>query len=599
MKGKILLIFVFLIAAFTASSCESETPPSITFTPEKQTIEPTGTPEPFVIGECDPAAELIEMNKSYNKGVGCGYTDLEYWCGMYCLWVPEGSQLKINITDSFSDVRLYVKRDLYDVPDLFEDPDTEAVWISDNVGRDQDESVTIENPAGRYYIMVCPKGGRSCSFHGDAVVFTSAALFTLNTEFESLISEASSLEEGSRPLIIPSFDQGVIVRTGPGDQYPPTEDQIPMESAAALVARTPDGNWLLVEFGSTQGWVPASEVYVSGDYSLVPIIQGTPAPTGTPEPCPKRIAEGIINDKVFEGLRMELNDLIKDAAEKKAEDLEPIIQQMEELLNEIEGYEFSPTYSSCTQRVHAAIYNYAWFSKEYFRIKHEEYVDGVSYADELDNQASWARYHEEELDLLVYELEQIINPAPTIPLPVTPQKTSAFTNEIYDPNLEISEVEVTGNRIELTICFDPPSDRADWMLGRLPDDVYIYANTHTVILSGFTLASPFNKSSSSDQPRCYRSGSSIPDDFRIDQAILTVERIAATIPSKVDWDAVLEQIELVAPGIVIDPILDQPGPGYGLLEYPPYMTALEASYIVVGLFEPVYIGPWSIPIQAD
>jgi hypothetical protein len=592
-------MFVFLTTAFSVSSCGSETPPLAKFTPEKQTIEPTSTPEPFVIGECDPAAELIEINKSYHKGVGCGYTDLEYWCGGYCLWVPEGSQLKINITDSFSDLKLYVKRDLYDLPGLFEDQDTEAVWISDNVGRDQDESVTIENPAGRYYIMVCPKTGTSCMFHGDAVVFTSAALFKLTTEFEGLTSETTSSEEGSRPLVRTSSDQGVLVRTGPGDQYPPTEDQIPMESAAALVARTPDGNWLLVEFGSTQGWVPASEVNVYGEYSLVPIIQGTPAPTSTPEPCLKRIAEGIINDQVFEGLRTELNDLIKDAAEKKAEDLEPIIQHMEELLNEIEGYEFSTTYSSCTQRVHAAIYNYAWFSKEYFRIKHEEYVDGVSYADELDYQASRARYYEEEFDLLIYELEQIINPAPTIPLPVTPQKTSVFTNEIYDPNLEISKVEVTGNRIDLTICFDPPSDRADWMMGRLPDDLYLYDGTHTVILHGFTLASPYNKSGSSAQPRCYRTGSSIPYDFRIDQATLTVERIAATIGNKVDWDAVLEQIELVAPGIVIDPDLDQPGPGYGLLEYPPYMTAQEASHIVDGLFEPVYIGPWSIPIQAD
>lgn len=406
MKGKIIFTFVFLLVTLIASSCESEIPPSATVTQEKPMIEPTSTFEPFVIGECHPAAELIEMNNSYNKGVGCGYTDLEYGCAMYCLWVPEGSQLKISITDTFSDLTLIVKRD------LFEDLDSAAGWISDEVGRYRDESVTIENPGGRYYILACPKGGQSCSFRGNAVVFTSAALFTLNSEFEVHPSQSASNETDSPPIVISSsgLDQpgSLTVRTGPGRQYSPTKYQIPMESGAALVGRTADGNWLLVEFGSTQGWVPASEVTVSGSYSLVPIIVGTPAPTSTPEPCLKRIAESIIGDKGFKELRTELYDLVVVADSKLAEDLGPIICRMEELLEEIEGYEFAPPYSSCTQRVHAAIYNFAWHKKQYYSIKYAEYIDEADYTDDIKILCNRAKTYEEEYNRLIQELEELI-----------------------------------------------------------------------------------------------------------------------------------------------------------------------------------------------
>ena len=407
MKGKILLTFVFLMAAFTASSCESETQPSATFTPELQTIETTSTPEPFVIGECDPAAEWIEMNKSYNKGVGCGYTDLAYGCGMYCLWVPEGSQLKIGITDSFSDLKLIVKRDLFEDLD-----DSEESWISDNVGRAQDESVTIENPGGRYYIMVCPKGGRSCSFHGNAVVFTSAALFSLNSEFKGDPSQSASNEIDSPPVVIPSagIDQSgsLTVRTGPGSQYPPAEYQIPMGSGAALIGRTADGNWLMIEFGSTQGWVLASEATVSGAYSLVPIIEGTPAPTSTPEPCLKRIAEGIIEDKGFKDLRTELNDLVAAADETLAEDLGPIISQLEELLDKIDGYAFPPPFSSCADRVHIELYNFAFWTEQCYSIKYEETIDKADYTNDVAVYCNQARLYGEDFGLMMQELKDII-----------------------------------------------------------------------------------------------------------------------------------------------------------------------------------------------
>jgi hypothetical protein len=405
MKRKIILLSLLLLVTLLASSCEAELQTSSTITPEKPMVVTTSTLEPFVPGECNTAAERIEMNQSYNKGVGCGYTDLKYGCAMYCLWVPEGSQLRIGIKDSFSDLKLIVKRD------LFEDADSEEGWISDKVGRYQDELVTIENPGGRYYIAVCPKAGASCSFRGNAVVFTSAALFTLNSEFVGFPSKTVSNEADSTPLVIPSSEHAayLTVRTGPGRQYSPTKYQIPMESGATLVGRTADGNWLLVEFGSTQGWVPASEVTVSGSYSLVPIIEGTPATTSTPEPCLRRIAEAIIGDRGFEELRTELIGLVERADETPAEDLGPIINQLEELLVEIKEYEFPPpTSSNCTERAHAALVNYAYEKGKCYSIKYTEYIDEADYTDDIKLMCNRAKSYEDNFNLLFKELEEVV-----------------------------------------------------------------------------------------------------------------------------------------------------------------------------------------------
>lgn len=409
MRGKKILAFVFLLAAFLVSSCESEIPPTVTDSPEKQNIKPTSTPEPFVIGECNPAAEMIEMNKSYNKGVGCGYTDLNYWCAMYCLWVPDGRQLRIGVTDSFSDLTLLVQRELNDFPDL----NFEEGWISDEIGRYQDELVTIKNPGGRYYIMVCPKTGTDCMFSNNAIVYTSAALFTVDSEFVGFSPQNMPIEADSPSIVISSYgiDQpgSPEVRTGPGRQYSPTKYQIPMESGAALVGRTADGNWLLVEFGSTQGWVPASEVTVLGDYSLVPIFEGEPTPTSTPEPCIKRIAEAIIGDEGFEELRTELIGLVERADETPAEDLGPIINQLEELLVEIKEYEFPPhTSSNCTERAHAALVNYAYEKRKCYSIKYTEYIDEADYTDDIKLLCNRAKTYEEEYKRLIQELEELI-----------------------------------------------------------------------------------------------------------------------------------------------------------------------------------------------
>lgn len=196
MKSKTIFACIFLLISFLSQSCEGEVATKYTNTPVYITVEAKETPSPFALSslettlaepsrksedidtrECHPAAERIEMDRSYNKGVGCGYTDIDYGCAIYCIWVPEGSQLKIRISDSFSDLVLIVQRDLFD------DKDSEERWESDVVGRYQNEMVMIENPEGRYYIQVCPKTGADCMFSNNTVVFTSAAFFTLESEW--------------------------------------------------------------------------------------------------------------------------------------------------------------------------------------------------------------------------------------------------------------------------------------------------------------------------------------------------------------------------------------------------------------------------------
>ena len=171
------------------------------------------------------------------------------------------------------------------------------------------------------------------------------------------------------------------------------------------------------------------------------------------------------------------------------------------------------------------------------------------------------------------------------------------TEEPYTPNLEITRDSLVGSQYSITICFDLPSNRNDWIMGRLAGDVYLSDGTHTVPLTNFSLESLDTKSGSTGRTRCDRSETEIPDGFNFGQATLTVERIAATIPNDVDWDPVIESVEEIAPDLVWYPLDDQPGPGFGMEEPPPGMTAMEAHDLILGLIEPVVIGPWSIPVD--
>ncbi len=93
------------------------------------------------------AAECIEANQSYSYYLrGGAYPDN---CSLYSLSVPAGRRLDIGIRDFTVDLDIYVDRNLSVLQ-----YDDHGQWTSNDYGTG-DESVTIYNPEGRYYIQVC------------------------------------------------------------------------------------------------------------------------------------------------------------------------------------------------------------------------------------------------------------------------------------------------------------------------------------------------------------------------------------------------------------------------------------------------------------
>ena len=157
MKHKPIHLGLLLLLMLQATACGTRPQPTST---------PTNTPEPFVGGECDPATERVEMNTSIFAYVAGAYTYPEA-CSVYCLWVPDGSQLKIGISDFKPDLNLHVDTELL----VLEYGDSTR-WESIEYGEfgPVNESVFIPDPGGRYYIWVCTVNG-------------SASEFTLYNEF--------------------------------------------------------------------------------------------------------------------------------------------------------------------------------------------------------------------------------------------------------------------------------------------------------------------------------------------------------------------------------------------------------------------------------
>jgi hypothetical protein len=156
MKSKRTLLFIGLLFLLPALACGI---PNITTTTDTNTT----SEETFTGGECDSGSIRLEMNTSTQQSVDAGnYPDS---CRYYCLWVPEdGSSLEIGISNFDIDLDMYVDTDLSVL--TFED---HGEWESNAYG-DGDESISIDNPSGRYYIQVC-------SYEGLASSFTMASTF--------------------------------------------------------------------------------------------------------------------------------------------------------------------------------------------------------------------------------------------------------------------------------------------------------------------------------------------------------------------------------------------------------------------------------------
>jgi len=116
--------------------------------------------ESFVSGECDGSTIPIDMNTTYQHQVEQGSYPAS--CSFYCLWVPEsGSSLEIGISRFGVDLDMYVDTNL---SVLASSETGTGRWESDNYGSGN-ESVTIGNPSGRYYIQVCSYEGEASTFN--------------------------------------------------------------------------------------------------------------------------------------------------------------------------------------------------------------------------------------------------------------------------------------------------------------------------------------------------------------------------------------------------------------------------------------------------
>jgi hypothetical protein len=174
MKGKTLLLGLLPLLILLAISCGQSPQTTPTNTQPPTTTTQTKTQELFVAGECPPSTDGIEMNKRLTKGFGAGYTALDASCAVYCLWVPDGSQLIIGIADLDAKLYLHVTDDLY------------TRWDS-GLPENEGNKTKYLNPSGRYYIYVCPDEDpakfMSHERKGGSITFTDATLFTLYNEF--------------------------------------------------------------------------------------------------------------------------------------------------------------------------------------------------------------------------------------------------------------------------------------------------------------------------------------------------------------------------------------------------------------------------------
>jgi len=169
----------------------------------------------------------------------------------------------------------------------------------------------------------------------------------------------------------------------------------------------------------------------------------------------------------------------------------------------------------------------------------------------------------------------------------------------YSPEFEVQTAMYDSGTVRIILCFNIPTAEEDWVLGRLPGDVYLSDMSQVVPLQSFSLVSLDAQSDPESPRRCDRFEASPPAGFDGEQAVLSVARIAASMPVEVDWDQLLQRIHEAAPSLVIEPMPDQGGPSFAVAQTPPGMTDLEAHNLVVGLVEPVIIGPWVIPIDFD
>jgi hypothetical protein len=126
--------------------------------------------------------------------------------------------------------------------------------------------------------------------------------------------------------------------------------------------------------------------------------------TSTPDPSLMSINERTIWD--FENLRNEVHDLAAAAADTPAEDLDPIVNQVYALSEEIKEYEF-PLFAV---KAHSALYYFANSTYICYSQKEQEYM-GEMAGDEIIGEVNYSHCDQapifgESVDLLLQELKE-------------------------------------------------------------------------------------------------------------------------------------------------------------------------------------------------
>lgn len=79
-----------------------------------------------------------------------------------------------------------------------------------------------------------------------------------------------------------TFTQPANVRTGPGLMFAPPIGAFAAGQTTQVLAMNPSATWYKVRYGSTEGWVSAALITISGNTASLAIDPGPPPPTNTP-----------------------------------------------------------------------------------------------------------------------------------------------------------------------------------------------------------------------------------------------------------------------------------------------------------------------------
>ncbi len=169
-------------------------------------------------------------------------------------------------------------------------------------------------------------------------------------------------------------------------------------------------------------------------------------------------------------------------------------------------------------------------------------------------------------------------------------ETQDQSSAAKDPNFEVVAATISAPDAIVSICYDLPSE-LDWVLGRLHGDVSLSDGSQSVPMSSFTLASL------ESSRRCDNLKFNMPADFGSSNLTMVIHRLAASLPADPDWTSLQQRLHENAPGIAIEPLSGQEGLSFALIQKPDHMTDLEAHNVVVGMADPVVIGPWVLQID--